>query len=123
MEEQPFHRNLLRFRGGLVFKAHGLCVSLNSRLESNEEEEDIAEGLIGAGRETPTCCSKEHTHITVHQEVVWREPLSSDERKTQKASRSSEERIPEMLIYIIYIYDESVGVADGDLVEEPARFA
>ena len=27
------------FRGGLVFKAHRLCVSLNSRLESNEEEE------------------------------------------------------------------------------------
>ena len=28
-----------RFRGGLVFKAHRLCVSLNSRLESNKEEE------------------------------------------------------------------------------------
>jgi len=28
-----------RFRGGLVFKAHRLCVSLNSRLESNQEEE------------------------------------------------------------------------------------
>ena len=25
--------------GGLVFQAHILCVSLNSRLESNEEEE------------------------------------------------------------------------------------
>ena len=25
-----------RFRGGLVFKAHGLCVSLNSRLKSNK---------------------------------------------------------------------------------------
>ena len=29
-----------RFRGGLVFKARRLCVSLNSRLESNKEEED-----------------------------------------------------------------------------------
>ena len=29
-----------RFRGGLVFKAHKLCVSLNSRLESNQEEEE-----------------------------------------------------------------------------------
>jgi len=29
-----------RFRGGLVFKAHRLCVSLNSRLQSNEEEEE-----------------------------------------------------------------------------------
>ena len=27
-----------RSRGGLVFKAHGLCLSLNSRLESNKEE-------------------------------------------------------------------------------------
>jgi len=31
---------VLQFRGGLVFKAHRLCVSLNSRLESNKEEED-----------------------------------------------------------------------------------
>ena len=29
-----------RFRGGLVFKAHTLCVSLNSRLQSNKEEEE-----------------------------------------------------------------------------------
>ena len=35
---QPFIRNA--GRGGLVFKAHGLCVSLNSRLESNKEEEE-----------------------------------------------------------------------------------
>ena len=27
-----------RFRGGLVFKAHRLCVSLNSRLDSNKED-------------------------------------------------------------------------------------
>ena len=31
--------NVQRFRGGLVFKAHRLSVSLNSRLESNKEEE------------------------------------------------------------------------------------
>ena len=31
--------NVQRFRGGLVFKAHRLCVPLNSRLESNNEEE------------------------------------------------------------------------------------
>ena len=30
-----------RFRGGLVFKAQRLCVSLNSRLESNEEEATV----------------------------------------------------------------------------------
>ena len=29
-----------RFRGGLVFKAHRLYVSLNSRLESNKEEKE-----------------------------------------------------------------------------------
>jgi len=32
-------RGVKRFRGGLVFKAHRLCVSINSRLESNKEEE------------------------------------------------------------------------------------
>jgi len=41
--------NVQRFRGGLVFKAHILCVSLISRLESNkeEEEEDTASGRHG----------------------------------------------------------------------------
>ena len=34
--KQPIHRNVKWFRGELVFKAH--CVSLNSRLESDEEE-------------------------------------------------------------------------------------
>ena len=29
-----------RFRGGLVFKAHRLCVTLNSRLESNKERKE-----------------------------------------------------------------------------------
>ena len=33
-----------RFRGGLALKAHRLCISLNSRLESNEEEEEEEEG-------------------------------------------------------------------------------
>jgi len=32
------------FRGGLVFKAHRLCVPLNSRLESNNEEEKKVQG-------------------------------------------------------------------------------
>ena len=36
-----------RFRGGLVFKAHRVCVSLNSRLESNKEEEKRG-GVRGA---------------------------------------------------------------------------
>jgi len=37
--QNPFTaRNVQRLRGGLVFKAHRLCVSRNSRLESNKEE-------------------------------------------------------------------------------------
>jgi len=42
------NRNVQRFRGGLVFKAHRLCVSLNSRLGSNKEEKKTAEGGEGA---------------------------------------------------------------------------
>jgi len=37
--EQLLHRNVQLFRGGLVIQAHRLCISLNSRLESNKEEE------------------------------------------------------------------------------------
>ena len=33
------HKNVQRFRGGLVLQAHRLCVSLNSRLDNNNEEE------------------------------------------------------------------------------------
>ena len=43
-----------RFRGGPVFKAHRLCVSLNSRLKSNKEEEEEKGGgfsVQGAGRD------------------------------------------------------------------------
>ena len=36
----PSTPNVQRFRGGLVFKAHRLCASLSSRLESNKEKED-----------------------------------------------------------------------------------
>jgi len=43
--EQLLHRNVQRFRGGLVFKAHGSCVSLNSRPESNKEEEAEAKPI------------------------------------------------------------------------------
>ena len=38
--EQPLRRNVQQFRDGLVSKAHTLCVSLNSMLESNEEAEE-----------------------------------------------------------------------------------
>ena len=44
-----------RFRGGLVFKAHRLCVSLNSRLESNKEEEEDVEDGGDQGRGSRGC--------------------------------------------------------------------
>jgi len=34
------HPAVQRFRGGLVFKAHRICVSLNSTLERNKEEKE-----------------------------------------------------------------------------------
>jgi len=44
-----------RFRGGLVFKAHRLCVSLNSRLESNKEEK---RKVLGRRRRGRSCISR-----------------------------------------------------------------
>ena len=38
IREQLLHINVQRFRGRLVSKAYRLCVSLNSRLESNKKE-------------------------------------------------------------------------------------
>jgi hypothetical protein len=43
-------KNVQRLRGGLVFKAHRLCVSLNSRLESNEEEKKVPRGTLQTRR-------------------------------------------------------------------------
>ena len=46
-------RARLRHEGGIVFEAHRLCVSLNSRLESKkeeEEEEDPGRGIPGSGK-------------------------------------------------------------------------
>ena len=37
-----------------MFKAHRLCLSLNSRLESNKEEEEAQSGYERVGRE-PQC--------------------------------------------------------------------
>ena len=39
------HRNVQWFRGGLIFEAHRLCVSLNPRIESNKEEEEFGPPL------------------------------------------------------------------------------
>ena len=47
-------RNVQRFRGELVFKAHRLCVSLNSRLESNKEEKKKIPTENSSGFSCPT---------------------------------------------------------------------
>ena len=39
-----------RFRGGLVFKAHRLCASLNSRLERRSKEKEEGRGGRRAGQ-------------------------------------------------------------------------
>ena len=61
------HRNVQRFRGGLVLKAHRLCVSLNSRLQSNEEEE---EEEVGARQRGPLDCRRRDigTHTPAERE-------------------------------------------------------
>jgi len=43
---QLLHRNVQRSRGGLVCKAHSLCVSLNSRLESKDLEPHTYDSLL-----------------------------------------------------------------------------
>ena len=53
-----------RFRDGLVFKAHRLFVSLNSRLESNKEEEEEGQGLSD-GADSCVAVGREHRPHTV----------------------------------------------------------
>ena len=48
-ERALLDRNVQRFRGGLVSQAHRLCVSLNSRLESNKEEKKKTERALRTG--------------------------------------------------------------------------
>ena len=50
-----------RILGGLVFKVHRLCVSPNSRLESNKEEEEKTDRFDGKGN------SNSHGASPVHQ--------------------------------------------------------
>ena len=53
-------RDMQRSRGGLVFKAHRLCVSLNSRLESTQEEEEHMNTRISV-MDTHVIVIKTHT--------------------------------------------------------------
>ena len=59
--------NVQRFRGGLVFKAHRICVSLNSRLASNKE------GVhADAGVDPPDHRLRKHLHqrVRIHFIIV-----------------------------------------------------
>jgi len=56
-----------RFRSGLAFKAHKLCVSLNFRLQSNKEEEEVTITMAGwstAKVPPPTSLSTRDTYVT-----------------------------------------------------------
>ena len=59
------HRNVQRFRGGIVFKAHRLHVSLNSRLESIKVEEVTRGRGCGVRDGYPPLSSEYGTHQTV----------------------------------------------------------
>jgi len=49
--ERDDRKEVKRFRGGLVFEAHRLFVSLNSRLESNKEEEEDWKEVLSQSRQ------------------------------------------------------------------------
>ena len=69
-----------RFRCGLVFKAHRLCASLNSRLVSNKEEGEKTSASSGstpsASCPTPTCSTSNHLFQVFV--LYWRSPESGD---------------------------------------------
>ena len=54
-----------QFRGGLTFKAHRLCVSLNSKLEGNNGVED----LLKCAR--PSKQSRYHTLLEGRCKATW----------------------------------------------------
>ena len=49
-----------RFRGGLVSKAHRLCVSLNSRRESNKEADESPGGYPRRSQRASNACGTAH---------------------------------------------------------------
>ena len=64
--EQLLHRNVQRFRGGLVFKAHRLCVSLNSRLNEEERNEAAIEPHCHSG-----ICLNQHHVLCFLSFYLW----------------------------------------------------
>jgi len=65
-------KDVQRFRGGLVFKAHRLCVSLNSRLESNkEEEEDLVLHPVSFIESEPQGAREHRALLDSHRVLLW----------------------------------------------------
>ena len=52
-----------QFRGGLVFKDHRLCVSLNSRLESKKEEEEASDSVASVASDTRESIARKATSL------------------------------------------------------------
>jgi len=71
-----------RFRGGLVFKAHRLCVSLNSRLESNKEEERRSDAVS----ETVSQPASRRATMLRHRTQVTLPPSAAQRFGTQQVS-------------------------------------
>ena len=62
-QSQVLHRHVQRFRAGLEFKAHRLCVSRNSRLESSPAAANL---LVPNGRKGINEYVLHYTHYTLH---------------------------------------------------------
>jgi len=70
--ERLLHRNVQRFRGGLVFKAHRR-VSLTSRLESKRERLENGNETVGRGAHHPARAAEEHrVAVAAHVPAVLR---------------------------------------------------
>ena len=80
---KPEHSNVQRFRGGLVFKAHRLCESLNSRFESNKEKE---EELRLHAMESPSITEREGNTLKGFNDVHPKK-IHKRKRKTLKPDR------------------------------------
>ena len=78
-EQNQFHRNMPRLRGGLAFKARKLCVSLNSRLESNNEE----------GLHQEWSPSKVDTHLLASHTLFPDPSLQNEEEEEEEVPRVS----------------------------------
>ena len=70
-------RNVQRFRGGLVFKAHRLWVSLNSRLERNTEEEKRRLRVQGSTTSAPKKKNLLQT-LQYGEWGVWAHPIDAE---------------------------------------------